>query len=99
MGQKSRVRYITMGGLGENFFKLTKCHGPKVFHIRIRMNLRKQVFSCFLLRSIDGVGGFWIFFCFSNGTRRAKTQGRFLEQSGFFPFCFFPVGLGILDFA
>lgn len=62
MGQKSRVRYITMGGLGENFFKLTKCHGPKVFHIRIRMNLRKQVFSCFLLRSIDGVGGFFLFF-------------------------------------
>jgi len=39
---------------------------------------------------------------FSNGTRRAKTQGRFLEKSGFldfFHFAFFPVGLGILDFA
>jgi len=54
--------------------------------------------SCFRLRSIDGVCGFWIFF----RTRRAKTQGRFFEKSDlldFLHFAIFPAGLGILDFA
>lgn len=89
VGQKSRVRYITMGGLGENFFKLTKCHGPKVFHIRIRMNLRKQVFSCFLLRSIDGVGGFWIFFVFRTERGGQKPKADSLNNPDFFHFAFF----------
>lgn len=71
VGQKIRVRYITMGGAAKTF---SSCHGPKVFHIRIRMNLRKQVFSCFLLRSIDGVGGFLFVFRTERGGQKPKAD-------------------------
>lgn len=36
------------------------------------------------------------FFCFSNGTRRAKTQGRFFEKSGFLDFFHFAIFLLVL---